>query len=266
MGIRQRSNESLRDYLQRFRKETLHMTDRLDGMMTSAFISGLRPGRFFKDLIARPPASMEDLFTQAYNLIRVDEANMKNQLRDSRPNKHPNVYKSSFTPLIKSPAEIYVTSEGKAVLRPSSQMFAPAHQRDRIKYCEFHNDHSSSGASERGKNQIDWKQKIAEPKKTNEILMTSTQWSSLRHQPNASPPGTNVVFSHDDPVLEHCNGEDSLIIKADIRGSVIYRVYVDGGSSTKIMRGSKTITTDFMIFRVPSLYKVILGRPSMRQL
>nr|GEW41187.1 reverse transcriptase domain-containing protein [Tanacetum cinerariifolium] len=132
-----------------FGKETLHITIRSDEMMTGAFISGLRPGRFFKDLIARPPASMEDLFTQAHNFIRADEANTENRLRDSRwvpndnksgqgykdisrrhkdkyvnrprirPNEHPNVNNSSFTPLIKSPAEIYATSEGKAVLRPT---------------------------------------------------------------------------------------------------------------------------------------------------
>ncbi|GJR54856.1 retrovirus-related pol polyprotein from transposon TNT 1-94 [Tanacetum coccineum] len=30
---------------------------------------------FFKDLIARPPASMEDFFTQAHNFIRANEAN-----------------------------------------------------------------------------------------------------------------------------------------------------------------------------------------------
>ncbi|PWA77993.1 gag protein [Artemisia annua] len=51
LGIRQCSDESLRDYLGRFEKETLHMTDRLDGMMTGAFISGLCLGGFFKDLI-----------------------------------------------------------------------------------------------------------------------------------------------------------------------------------------------------------------------
>ncbi|GJS84226.1 hypothetical protein Tco_0750767 [Tanacetum coccineum] len=84
LGIRQRSDESLRDYLGRFGKETLHMTDRSDGMMMGAFISGLCLGRLFKDLIARPPASMEDLFMQAHNFIRSDEANTKNQLRDGR--------------------------------------------------------------------------------------------------------------------------------------------------------------------------------------
>nr|GEW79706.1 hypothetical protein [Tanacetum cinerariifolium] len=39
LRIRQRSDESLRDYIGRFRNETLHMTDRSDGMMTGAFIS-----------------------------------------------------------------------------------------------------------------------------------------------------------------------------------------------------------------------------------
>ncbi|PWA50478.1 retrotransposon gag domain-containing protein [Artemisia annua] len=242
LGIRQRSDESLREYLGRFGKETLHMTDRSDGMMTGAFISGLRPGRFFKDLIARPPKSMEDLFIQAHNFIRADEANIENRLRDSRwaenrhgqsyrdtsrrqrdrhvtrPNGRPgersSTHKPTFTPLLKTPAEIYATSEGKSLLRPPPRMFAPAHRRDRTRYCEFHNDHghdtndcvdlrkeietcirngrlshlargakthnNSQGATpfntaERGKDQIDWKQKIVEPKAVNEVSPLSAE-------------------------------------------------------------------------------------------
>ncbi|GJU45740.1 reverse transcriptase domain-containing protein [Tanacetum coccineum] len=53
------------------------MTDHSDGMMTGAFISGLRPGRLFKDLIARPPLSLEDLYNQANNFIRVEEQTTK---------------------------------------------------------------------------------------------------------------------------------------------------------------------------------------------
>ncbi|PWA48159.1 retrotransposon gag domain-containing protein [Artemisia annua] len=253
LGIRQCSDESLRDYF------------------------GLRLGRLFKALIARPPTSMEDLFTQAHNFITADEANMKNRLRDSRcaindnksgqsyieasrrqkdkyiphpnarPNVRTNVHKPSFTPLIKSPAQIYVTLEGKAALRPPPRMFAPAHRRDRTRYCEFHNDHghdtndcidfrkeieaciksgrlshlakgtkaqsnnqspSLSRAQERVKNQIDWKQKIVEPKETNEILMTSTQWPPQHHQPEALPRGTDIAFSFKDPIPEHCNVEN----------------------------------------------------------
>ncbi|GJS45841.1 hypothetical protein Tco_0595962 [Tanacetum coccineum] len=55
LGIRKRSDESLRDYLGRFGKETLHMTNRSDAMMTEAFISRLRPGRpTFTPLIKSP--------------------------------------------------------------------------------------------------------------------------------------------------------------------------------------------------------------------
>ncbi|GJX06710.1 retrovirus-related pol polyprotein from transposon TNT 1-94 [Tanacetum coccineum] len=69
LGIRQRPDESLKDCVARFSKETLHMVDRSDVMISGAFISGLRPERLFKDLIAKPPTSLEDLFTQTHNFI-----------------------------------------------------------------------------------------------------------------------------------------------------------------------------------------------------
>lgn len=83
LGLRQRPKESLKDYVERFSKETRHMADRSDIMVSNAFISRLRPGRLFKDLIARPPTSLEDLFTQTNN-IRAEEANNENRLRDTR--------------------------------------------------------------------------------------------------------------------------------------------------------------------------------------
>ncbi|GJW94208.1 hypothetical protein Tco_0173880 [Tanacetum coccineum] len=68
----------------RFSKETLHMVDRSDVMVSGAFISSLCPGRLFKDLIAKPPTSLEDLFTQTNNFIRVEDANNENRLREPR--------------------------------------------------------------------------------------------------------------------------------------------------------------------------------------
>ncbi|GJW63981.1 hypothetical protein Tco_0115865 [Tanacetum coccineum] len=212
------SDESLGDYLGRFGKETLHMTDRSNGMMTWAFISGLRPGRFFKDLIAQPLASMEDLFTQARNFIRADEANTENRLRDGR--------------------------WGIAV-----------------------------ALQKKGNNQSDWKQKVVAPKVGKEVLMIDEGWSSPHYQQNGLRLNTDISFTSDDPVPDHCSGDDPLVIKAEIGGNIIHRIYVDGGSSAEIMyehyyagKGSRTITTDFMIVRAPSPYNVILGRPRMRQL
>ncbi|GJZ66820.1 hypothetical protein Tco_0630060 [Tanacetum coccineum] len=84
LGIRQKSEESLKDYLARFGKETLHMVDRSGGMMTGAFISGLRPGRAFKELIAQPLKSLEDLYVYINGFIRAEEANDANRCRDSK--------------------------------------------------------------------------------------------------------------------------------------------------------------------------------------
>nr|GEW95853.1 reverse transcriptase domain-containing protein [Tanacetum cinerariifolium] len=244
------------------------------------------------DLIAKPPASLEDLFTQTHNFIRAEDANNENRLRELRREtkqhltykdlprrqrdkhiyrsvaRHTESYKApndTFTALIKSPAEILATSEGKAILRPPPRMFAPANKRDRTKYYEFHEDHGHD---------------------TNDY----------------------------DPIPENYSGDDPLIIKADVGITHIHRIYVDRGSSAKIMyehcfeqltpeekeamrppttplfgfagqiswplglitlpitiydyRGhiSKKIVVDFMIIRAPLLYNIILGRPGLMKL
>ncbi|GJT31845.1 gag protein [Tanacetum coccineum] len=84
IGIRQREEEYLKHYLARFGKETLHMIDRSDGMITGAFISGLRLGRAFKELIAQLPVSLEDLYIYINGFIRYEEANNANRCRDSK--------------------------------------------------------------------------------------------------------------------------------------------------------------------------------------
>ncbi|GJW34757.1 reverse transcriptase domain-containing protein [Tanacetum coccineum] len=168
LDIRQRPNESLKDYVAQFSKETLHMVGRSDVMVFGAFISGMRPGRLFKDLIAKPLTSLEDLFTQTNNFIRAEDANNENRLREPRretkqhvtykdlprrnKDKHvsrsasrhmesPRFPREAFTALIKSPSKILATSEGKSMLRPPPRMFTPASKRDQTRYCEFHEDH-----------------------------------------------------------------------------------------------------------------------------
>nr|GEV94844.1 retrotransposon Gag domain-containing protein [Tanacetum cinerariifolium] len=137
------------------------MDDRSDVMVSGVFISGLRLGRLFKDLIVKPPTSLEDLFTQTHNFIQSEDSNNENRLWEPRretkqhltykdlPRRQKDKHVSrsaarhlenhkgphdTFATLIKSHAEILATSEEKAMLRPPPRMFAPANKRGRTKY------------------------------------------------------------------------------------------------------------------------------------
>ncbi|GJY48054.1 hypothetical protein Tco_0438010 [Tanacetum coccineum] len=65
--------------------------------------------------------------------------------------------------------------------------------------------------------------------------MTNKKWSPPCHESWTSQPSISIAFSSNDPILEHCNGDNQLIIKADIGGCMIHRIYMNRGSSTKIM-------------------------------
>ncbi|GJT91004.1 reverse transcriptase domain-containing protein [Tanacetum coccineum] len=239
LGIRQQHEESLKDYVARFSEETLHMATRSDTMVYGAFISGLRPGRLFKDLIAKPPSSLEDLFTQTHNFIRAEDVNNENRLREPRrETKQHMTYKDlprrsrdkhiprpatrqvesyrlsrdNFTALIKSPVEILATSEGKTMLRPPPKMFTPANKRGRTKYCEFHGDHGHE---------------------TNDCIDLRKEIEACVKKPRVPTP--NITFSKDDLIPEHCTSDNPLIITADVGTTHIHIIYVDGGSSAEIM-------------------------------
>nr|GEW71657.1 Gag protein [Tanacetum cinerariifolium] len=78
--------ESLKDYLARFGKETLHMTDRSDGKMTGAFISGLRPGRLF----LRTTRALIDVYGEETILRDGDERLTLNMKHDTASySNHP---------------------------------------------------------------------------------------------------------------------------------------------------------------------------------
>ncbi|GKD03574.1 hypothetical protein Tco_1178548 [Tanacetum coccineum] len=224
-----------------FNRETLHMADRSDVMVSGVFISGLRPGHLFKDLISKPPTSLEDLFTQTHNFIRAEDANNKNHLREPHREtkqhmtykdllrrqmdkhvsrsvaRHTESYKGpndTFSALIKSPSEILATFEGKAMLCPPSRMFAPANKSYRTKYYEFHEDHDHD---------------------TNDCIDLRKEIKACTKAEKSRVSFPSITFSKDDPIPENCSGDDPLIIMADVGTTRIHRIYVDRRSSTKII-------------------------------
>ncbi|XP_071740615.1 uncharacterized protein [Rutidosis leptorrhynchoides] len=45
----------------------------------------------------------------------------------------------------------------------------------------------------------------------------------------------DISFTSKDPVPKNAIGDEPLLIKAEIGGAIVHRIYVDGGSSTEIM-------------------------------
>ncbi|GJX84332.1 reverse transcriptase domain-containing protein [Tanacetum coccineum] len=111
-------------------------------------------------------------------------------------------------------------------------MFTPPHRRDQTRYCEFHEDHGHDTNSCVGL------------RKEIEACIRNGRLSHLeKGQPQSSKaegirhPGIKIAFSSDEPTPKHSSGEDPLIVKADIGGTMVDRIYVDGGSSAEIMYG-----------------------------
>ncbi|KAL0346473.1 UNVERIFIED_CONTAM: hypothetical protein Scaly_1663300 [Sesamum calycinum] len=73
--IRQRENEPLRDYMQRF-VEALHEVPHVNHEFLASIIQqNLLPRRFKESIAGKPPSTMEDLLMRSQKYIRIEESN-----------------------------------------------------------------------------------------------------------------------------------------------------------------------------------------------
>ncbi|GKA98042.1 RNA-directed DNA polymerase, eukaryota, reverse transcriptase zinc-binding domain protein [Tanacetum coccineum] len=131
--------------------------------------------------------------------------------------------------------------------------------------------------------QIEWNKKAsADAKPKNEIHRIRITGSNLKKSRVSFP---RITFFEDDPIPEHCTGDDLLIItlptdeKKTIRPPTTPLVGFAGHVSWPLGLITlpitlydyrdhiiKTVMVDFMIVRAPSPYNIILGHPGMMQL
>ncbi|KAL0306562.1 UNVERIFIED_CONTAM: hypothetical protein Sradi_6073500 [Sesamum radiatum] len=73
--IRQRENEPLRDYMQRF-VEAVHEVPHINHELLASIIQqNLLPGRFKESIAGKPPSNMENLLMRSQKYIRIEESN-----------------------------------------------------------------------------------------------------------------------------------------------------------------------------------------------
>ncbi|KAL0421955.1 UNVERIFIED_CONTAM: hypothetical protein Slati_3218400 [Sesamum latifolium] len=74
--IRQKENEMLRDYMQRF-VEAVHEVPHVNHELLASIIQqNLSPGRFKESIAGKPPSTMEHLLIRSQKYIRIEESNI----------------------------------------------------------------------------------------------------------------------------------------------------------------------------------------------
>ncbi|KAL0291121.1 UNVERIFIED_CONTAM: hypothetical protein Scaly_2649100 [Sesamum calycinum] len=129
--IRQRENEPLRDYMQRF-IEAVHEVPHINHELLASIIQqNLLPGRFKESIAGKPPSTMEDLLMRSQKYIRIEESNSSDpspgvkrkrreeekEPRKKEERKHvPPTGFTYYTPLNASRGEILIVAEQQGLI------------------------------------------------------------------------------------------------------------------------------------------------------
>ncbi|KAG8639631.1 hypothetical protein MANES_14G158232v8 [Manihot esculenta] len=174
--IRQRRNESLREYVAKFNSETLQIPELDEGRVVEAMQKGTTSPEFFGLLCRKPSTSLSELMKRAKKYIRQDGTLTTNQFaKDDRDrgrvgedkrqdrlerrqdwgpealNKHwwerkeQRPYQSrlpaEITLLNMSRAEVLMAVQDKDFIQRPKPMKVEANRRDLDKYCQYHRTH-----------------------------------------------------------------------------------------------------------------------------
>nr|GEX56729.1 reverse transcriptase domain-containing protein [Tanacetum cinerariifolium] len=250
--IKQREEESTKDFVHRFKAESMHVKGAPECMKISGFMHGITNPGLIKCLHDNIPKSVDEMLRDVGIKQNFDTSgDFKNQQRSERR-------RNKFTLLTKSPKKILALDKGKFKAPPP--MTTPMEKRNNKKFCEFH--------EEVGHNTDKWihlKRQIKELIKAEKLspVIKELKQRSRKDQPKTTKKGETsgndkamanldgqtmaeggqtkdyTKFSPDleisFPSLGEENGtEGPMIIEAEIGGHFIHRIYMDGGSASEI--------------------------------
>ncbi|KAL0399947.1 UNVERIFIED_CONTAM: hypothetical protein Sradi_2338000 [Sesamum radiatum] len=158
-NIRQREDESLKNFIGRFNNETLEVQDLRIDMIVSILIHGLKKGPLASALARDPPEDIEQLMKLAQKYIDEEEINAmkdgewqrskdRGRWRDNREKNArvdrerdpPYKLKYRYTPLATTRAKALMMVEKSNLLQWSQHTrFTPA-KKYSSKYCKFHKE------------------------------------------------------------------------------------------------------------------------------
>ncbi|KAL0445603.1 UNVERIFIED_CONTAM: hypothetical protein Slati_1688200 [Sesamum latifolium] len=160
-AVRQKDNEPLKEYLQRFNPAALEVPSATQKVKASAFSQGLMDADFFKSLAKKPVYRFDALLARAAKYINMEDAQAaKNEskgekrkdVKEEIPSKKPRTefkekrapyqrINTVYTPLTVPITQALMAVEGKGLLaRPRSWKEGPQRPQS-DKFCHFHNDY-----------------------------------------------------------------------------------------------------------------------------
>nr|GEX29073.1 reverse transcriptase domain-containing protein [Tanacetum cinerariifolium] len=253
-NIKQRNGESTEEFVRMYKLECS------DGEMAAS-------NREWKKLFP----SWKQETGQKQNFKR---GNFQNEQRMERK-------QDRFTLLTKTSREILALDKGK--FKPPPPMTIPVEKRNANKFCEFHREVGAKAKPRIKSGKIAKKGETSGKDKSLAILMVQP-WKKIARQriTQTFSPKSAISF----PTLGEEDGtEGHKIIKAEMGGHCVHRIYEDGGSPSKILgekiwhmgkiwflvrigdeEHSTSARMNFMMVRSPSTYNGSIGRPGVRKI
>ncbi|KAL0381131.1 UNVERIFIED_CONTAM: hypothetical protein Sangu_0177400 [Sesamum angustifolium] len=274
--IRQRENEPLRDYMQRF-IEAVHEVPHINHELLASIIQqNLLSGRFKESIAGKPPSTMEDLLMRSQKYIRIEESNssdpssgVKRKGREEEKSrerkKNANIrghtteechhLKNEIEKLIqRGHLRQYVNREQSRQPQETASNQHPNRQPPHSR--GYRRDFGR--ASRRGFRQC----KESPGSRSQEKQLANAQ--SI-HNINSCKQG-EIAFGEQDLDPMRNQNNDALVISATLSNFWVKKVLVDSGSSADIIFYDAYVqlgVDNAQLRKAPSAYNIILGRPSL---
>ncbi|XP_071933618.1 uncharacterized protein [Coffea arabica] len=177
MAIKQKPDESLKNFMTRFNTESLQIRDKDEKVVMAAFVNGLRVEDLFYKLEEKPPENLEELLTRAHVAANAEEAsrlkrksdrelgdrkgranppenkdgpakrNVFDRLSKDKAPAQPPLPEKGYTPLTRPRSQVLAVMEAKGLVGRPPKMGTPRNKRNQDRYCAFHRDvgHDTEG-------------------------------------------------------------------------------------------------------------------------
>ncbi|RWW89867.1 hypothetical protein BHE74_00001036, partial [Ensete ventricosum] len=159
LGMAQGSDEPLSQFVGRFTSQVQGIPDLHPSLAIQAFLTGLKPSRFFWSLIERPPTTLPEMLQRAHQYVAAETmiAGKRDETKRPRgeqsrghlappPKKRED--RSGLLPARPPPiplnstrTEIFFQIREKGLLKAPSPMKSHPERRDKRRYCRFHREY-----------------------------------------------------------------------------------------------------------------------------